>query len=200
MIFAVIAIALGCLVSMLNWASLIQSAITKKLASPVPLIGALFLGLGLSYFEKARPYVILSIIADYGTLVLIISLPRLIREFWVTRRFNLVRTCVANSQNAKYELRLYRKGVFVINVKFEPPQTANEHGAKISEFGLQGKWEEGKDVIECHQYADDRILRLIDKGDSYLAKESNYPQDRKYRYDHLNGIRFMLSSQNKIHE
>ena len=68
MIFAVLAIALGCLVSMLNWASLIQSAITKKLASPVPLIGALFLGLGLSYFEKARPYAILSIIADYPKL------------------------------------------------------------------------------------------------------------------------------------
>ena len=181
---------------MLNWASLIQSAITKRFISPVPLIGALFLGLGLYYFENSRPYAVLSIIVDYGTLALILSLPCLTREFWKTSRFNLIRTYVANSQNAKYELGLYRKGVFVINVKFEPPLTANEHGAKVSELGFQGKWEEGKDVIECREYADDRVLKLIDKGDIYLAEESNYPQDRKYRHDHLNGIRFMLCSKN----
>jgi len=60
----------------------------------------------------------------------------------------------------------------VINVKFEPPQTANEHGAKVSELGFQGKWEEGKDVIECREYADDRVFRLIDKGASTWLKRA----------------------------
>ena len=198
MIFAISAIVLGCLLSMLNWVSIIQSARAKRFVSPVPLIGALFLGLGLAYFEKTRAYAILSVVADYGTLALILALPRLTREFWETSKVNLINTYIAISQYPRYELRLYKKGVFVINVKFEPPQTANDHGAKISEFSLQGKWEGSENDIECRQYADDRVLRLVDKGDGYLAEESNYPQDRKYPYDHIDGIRFVLRSQNNV--
>lgn len=194
--FAAIAIALGCCISLANWIWFFQNLKNKdKDAHPTPpIVGASLLGLGLAYFDITRPFAILSIVVDHGTLVLIIASPYLIKEFWQTSRFKLIKSFVANSDNAKYELKLYKKGTFVITVNFEPTQIANEHGAKIIEFSLQGKWEEYDDVIECSKYADDRILRLVLKGDSWLAKEYNYPQEKLYPYDCLEGIEFATVS------
>jgi hypothetical protein len=191
---AIIAIGLGGYISLMNWVILYQSWRTKKFVSAVPIFGALFLGLGLAYFEKTRYYAFLSVIADYGTLIFIISIPSLIKMFWDVSRFNLIRTFAGNTKYTKYELKLYKKGIFVIRAEVEPPQIAEEHGAKIGEFGLQGKWEEKDNVIQLTEYYKDRSLTLIKTDNKYITKEINYPQDNMYKYDMLDGIEFILSN------
>lgn len=189
---AIIAIGLGGYISFVNWLSLYQSWKTRKFVSSVPIVGALLLGFGLAYFEKTRYYAFLCVIADYGTLVLIISTPSLIKQFWQISRFNLIQSFVGHAGHTKYELKLYKKGIFVIEAEVEPTQIANEHGAMISQFGFQGKWEEKEGSIQLTEYDNDRVLNLTKTDNEYLAGETNYPEDRKYKYDLLHGIEFML--------
>ncbi len=193
--YAIIAIGLGGIFSLSNWVGLYKSWRNKKFVSPVPIVGALLLGLGLSYFEKTRYYAFLSAFVDYGTLVLIISTPSLAKQFWEVSRFNLIQTFVGQAEHTKYELKLYRKGIFVIEADVEPPQIANEYGVKISHFGFQGKWDEKKGIIQLSRYDGDRTAKVIKTGNNYLASEDNYPEDRKYKYDLLNNIEFIAVSE-----
>ena len=186
------AILLGGLISGANWVYLYQSWRTKRFVSSIPLIGALLLLFGLCQFKMTRPYAWIAIIADYGTLVFIYSFPHLCREFWSTSRFNLIREYVGSSDTQRYNLKLYKKGIFVIRSEVDPPQPANEHGAQISSFGFQGKWNDSEDEIKLSEYAEDRILNLKKTNDKLTATELNYPQDREYKYDLLNGIEFTL--------
>ena len=191
---AIIAIGLGLVISISNWATIYLSWRTKKFVSSVPIFGALFLGLGLAFFEKTRYYALLCLIADYGTLVLIISIPRMVREEWKTCNFNLIQTFVGESKHTKYVLKLYRKGVFVIKAEVKPPQPTNEYGAQLLMFGFLGKWEDNKGSIELKGYDGNREIKLTKTNGKYLVKETNYPVDREYKYDLLNGVEFVLLS------
>ncbi len=118
---AIIAIGLGSIISLSNWATIYLSWETTKFVSSVPLFGALFLGLGLALFEKTRYYALLCPVADYGTLILIVSIPRLIKEEWETSNFNLIQTLlIGKSEHTKYVLKLYRKGIFIIQAVLKP--------------------------------------------------------------------------------
>lgn len=191
-VLAITGIVLGSIISFLNWMTLYQSWRTKKSVSPVPIFGALLLGFGLAYFERTRYYASLCVIADYGTLAMIASTPRLVREFWETSRLNLLQTFVGHTKYIEYTLKLYRKGIFVIEADVEPPQIANEYGAKISHFGFEGRWEDKDGVIQLTEYNDNRMVRMENSGDKYLASETNYPEEKEYKYDMLNGIEFVL--------
>jgi hypothetical protein len=193
-ILAILAICLGGYISLANWMMFFQNlkAKDKNFHSAIPLLGALFLGLGMAYFKSTRPFAILSVIIDYGTLVTITATPHLIGEFWKTSRFNLIKTYVGSSQYANYKLNLFKKGIFVIDVKFSSPQICNKHGAKIVEFGLQGDWKEVDGVLEFIDHYG-RIFKLISNGSNYLLKDINYPENKEYKYDCLDGIEFSLS-------
>jgi len=195
---AIIAIGLGSLIALYNWATVYLSWRTKKFVSSIPIFGALFLGLGLIFFEKTRYYALLCLVADYGTLILIASLPRLIKEECKTSNFNLIQTFAGKSKCTEYVLKLYKKGLFVIKVEVEPSQRVNGHGAKISQFGFIGKWEEDKGTIELKEYDGNRKAKLIESNGKYLVKEANYPIDRQYKYDFLDGIEFISLNKKKI--
>jgi hypothetical protein len=193
-ILAIIMIALGGFISFVNWMTLYQSWKTKKFVSSIPLFGAIFLGAGLACFQKTRNYAFLSLVADYGTLVFIISAPKLLSQFWQTSSSNLFQAFDGQSQSFKYKLNLYNNETFVIDAKAQYSQPANEYGARIEQFGLCGKWENNEGIIYLTKYDNNRVLKLIKTDDNkYIAEEINYPQDRKYKYDLMNGIMFSLS-------
>jgi hypothetical protein len=189
-IIAIIALVIGGLISSGNWSTIYQSHKDKRHVSTIPILGAIFLGIGLTYFKATRPLALLCLIADYGTLLLIISTPRLINEAWKTSRFNLVNALAGCSQYTEYKLNLYKKGIFVIRAKVNPPQATNEHGALIKEFGFERQWEQKKNVIVLSRYANNREVTLVQSNNKYISRESNYPKDRKCNYDMLDGIEF----------
>ena len=86
-----LSIIFGGYISIANWIWMYQGYRDRnKDVDPhptPPFVGAFFLGLGLSSFEPTRPYALLSIVADWGTLGFIINIPRLISIFWKESRF-----------------------------------------------------------------------------------------------------------------
>ena len=102
-------IVLGSAVSLLNWFTLVVSLRGDRFVSVVPLIGALLLGRGLGLVPQTPPFAWLAVIADYGTLVLIISLPRLAYSFWSTSRFN--RICALRTEDAGRRVRIAIRGL-----------------------------------------------------------------------------------------
>jgi len=88
---AILSILLGGYISLANWIFLYQAIRDRNKdidSHPTPpLVGAFFLGLGLYCFEITRPYFLFSIVADWGTLFLVISLPKLIYMFCKHGRF-----------------------------------------------------------------------------------------------------------------
>ena len=113
-VFAIIFIAMGGYVVVYNWASVVQSHRTGRFHSAVPLIGAVFLGAGLAMLLRTRSYALLSILVDYGTLILLYSSPKLVRQFWETSRFNLLAEYKAAAGAVTTQISLYRTGKFVI--------------------------------------------------------------------------------------
>lgn len=190
--FALLSIIFGSYICLCNWYTLYDSWRKKRFISSVPGIGAIFLGFGLFYFDKTKPYAIFSIIIDYGTLIIFISIPKLIKYFWQTSIFNLEKRFTAKNNIAAYDLKLYKSKLFILQISFEPPQICNEHGAKIISSGYEGNWQEAENSILLTDYSDDRTLELLKSGSHYTSKESNYPDDKEYCYDQLNEITFAL--------
>jgi hypothetical protein len=189
-IVALVAIVLGAAISIGNWLTIYSSWKEKRFVSAVPLLGAGLLVFGLCGFPATRRFAWLGIIADYGTLVVILSVPRLVNEFWSTSRVNLLRSFISRQSGRVIEIRLFKKGVFTVRVKFDPPVPCNPPGAFVESFGLVGSWkQEGADFV-LSGYAEDRVLRLRPEGERFLSEEANYPADNEYPYDSLAMITF----------
>jgi hypothetical protein len=189
-IVAFVAIGLGAAISVANWMTLHFSRREKRHISAVPLVGALLLAYGLCCFAATRPFAWLAIIADYGTLALVLALPTLIGEAWATSRVNLVRTFVSRQSGRVIELRLFKRAIFTIEVTFDPPVPCNPHGALISSFGLTGSWRQEGTEIVLDGYVEDRILRLRPDEDRLISEETNYPEGNQFPYDSLTMLTF----------
>ena len=190
-ILAIIAILLGGYISLMNWMMLYLSIKKKKFHSSVPFFGAIFLGSGLAYFESTRNYAVLSVIADWGTLVFFVSIPNLIKVMWETSSFNLVRKYVGKTAIAQYELYLYKFGHFTMKTNYNPNQPCGDHGAMIAKSGMGGKWQESNGVIEFKENYG-KSFSLVPKGNTFCIEEPDYPIDKKYKHDCLDGIELIL--------
>ena len=120
---------LGGLLSLANWWGIVQSKITKRFHSPVPLIGAVLLGAGMLLNPIARPYAWVAVFLDWGTLGLLISLPWLIRESWKTSRFNILYEYLGRAGMRTVHLNLFKRGIFTIRIQLSRP---------LGEAGLVG--------------------------------------------------------------
>ena len=79
-VFALVCIVFGALFSLMNWVMVIETRRTGRFHSVVPFVGAVLLGAGLALLPQTRHFAWLAILADCGTLMLIYSLPQLIRQ------------------------------------------------------------------------------------------------------------------------
>lgn len=112
---------LGGLLSFANWWSVLQSYITKRFHSSVPLFGAALLGIGMMLNPTTRPYAWSALILDYGTLAFLIASPRMIREAWNTSRFNLLCEYLGQAGMKTVHLRLFRRSIFTIRIQLHRP-------------------------------------------------------------------------------
>lgn len=81
-----------------------------------------------------RPYFWIALILDYGTFSLLLASPRLVQEFWSTSRFNLVSEYLGSGATREICLRLSRRGIFTIQLKFR--RAPDEYGlALVSRVG-----------------------------------------------------------------
>jgi hypothetical protein len=90
-----------------------------------------------------RPYAWAAVLVDYGTLTLLLALPRIIAETWSTSRYNLVEEYIGDRGIKTVHLRLFRKGVFAIEQRFR--RQAGDFG--LIEGGTIGKWERKGDRL-----------------------------------------------------
>jgi hypothetical protein len=187
-IVAYVLIAFGGLVSLLNWGTVVASWRSKRFVSAVPLVGALPLGTGLLLLPEARPFAWLALIADYGTLALIIALPWIVYQFWSTSRINLLHSFTSDAKERAVSIKLFRRQIAVISAEFDPHIPCNDHGALVQSFGLVGKWSPTETGFSISDYASGRQLLVSKQDGAYATTELNYPSDTKYKYDCLDGL------------
>src|SRR5579884_1002293 len=109
---------LGGFVAALNWFSLFQSWYTGRFHSAIPLIGGLFLCMGMLLLPATRPYAWAAVFLDYGTAICLLVPPYLVRELWRMSRFNLLEEYTGQLSNKIVHLRLFRRGIFTLNQQF----------------------------------------------------------------------------------
>ncbi|QDU20571.1 hypothetical protein [Urbifossiella limnaea] len=151
-------LALGSWVSLLNWVVLLVSWRTGKFHSAIPFVGGFCLGVGALLLPPLRPYAWAAVLLDWGTIVVVLSLPSVVQELWETSWFNLVEECVGVRGRTTVRLRLFRRGVVVINWDIARPK--GEHG--LVGMGQLGRWEQGEDRLTLRLGDDEAVLVPLD--------------------------------------
>lgn len=127
---------LGVLICTSNAWSFFISRRSGRFRSPIPFVGALFLGAGLFVLPATRPFCWAALIVDWGTLEAFRVLPRIVRELRATRAGNLEAEYQAAAGNTRVILRLYRSGVFILRLEIKRPP--GELG--LTGCGATGPW------------------------------------------------------------
>ena len=188
-VMAALALLLGLIFSILNWATIFISRRRGRYVSPVPLLGALLVSIGLLSFPSTSSFWWTSIILDYGTLMLVLALPSLAIELWSTSWINRIHEFTATREAKHVKVSLYRGRRAVITLRFSPGQPCNSHGALIESMGLTGNWTEKDKLFRINAYGEDRSLLLQPTTSGYTSTEVNYPQ-KEFDYDRLDGLHY----------
>jgi hypothetical protein len=138
----------------MNWLMLLATWCTGRYHSPVPLIGAAFLGVGALLHPALRPYAWAAVLIDAGTLAIVPALPRIVREMWETSRFNLEVEYIGRRDATTVSLRLFRRGIFTIRWEIKRPP--GEYG--LVGMGNIGTWEREADTLILRIGADHALF------------------------------------------
>jgi hypothetical protein len=145
------------------------------------------LAAGLVCIPQLRWIWWLGLLVDYGTLVTIIGLSGLCFQFWSISKFNRLHQFYSHENGREIEVNLYRRGLAVIKLKFEPPKVANIYGAKISSSSLVGDWHQSADTYEIRGLTDRGTILIKPVGEEYLCKETEYSKN-EFSHDNLDGV------------
>ncbi|WP_146370831.1 hypothetical protein [Symmachiella macrocystis] len=181
-------IVVGLVLSFANWWTLLASSRSGQFVSAIPLVPAIALGAGMVIIPQTRSFAWVAVLLDYGTLILIISLPRMCFESWCTSRHNLMITFYSSEQGRQTEIRLYRRQIAVVSVTYNPPVQCNEHGALQVSGGMVAQWEIVGNSYSLVKYDGDRELIIARHGDDYETIELHYPEGIKYDHDRLGDL------------
>ena len=180
-------IVLGSALSLANWYTLYAYLCKDRYSSVVPLLGAILLGSGMATIPRTRPFAWLAVIADYGTLVLIISLPQLVYAFWSTSIFNRFAVFRTDDAGRKIQIKLFRRGIAVIQATFNPTLPTGAGGFVVG-FSWMGTWEHAEDGYSVTGYASDRQLVILRDNGAFKTRELGYPVGREYSHDCLDSL------------
>ena len=136
LVIALLLIDFGSLISLMNWVCCYASWKSNRFHSAIPIFGAAFLALGLFTLPVTRRWTWLALIVDYGTLVLLISLPYIIKQEWGYCRFTRIATYVGSRGPVTVTLNLNRNALMVL--KFDIKLRAGEFG--LAGSGNTGTW------------------------------------------------------------
>jgi hypothetical protein len=135
-----------------------------------------------------RPYAWAGVFLDYGTLIVVLRLPRLANELWSTSRFNLLSEYVGHRGSMSACLRLFRKGRFTLVQRIDrPPGTLGFMGRS-----MPGTWQrEGNRVILLHG-AERAVLEVVQKEPKALQWTTGFPSTERNEELSLAGINLSL--------
>jgi hypothetical protein len=159
-VIAWILIIVGSVFSILNWGTLVVTHRRGRFVSAVPLVGALPLGCGLAYFPYTRPFAALAVVADYGTLILIIHLPSLGYQVWSTSQINLVHCFTSYLPDRVIRLKPYRHQIAVILVQSCAPASGENNRPGVWAVSLAGRWAVEKAGFLVDGYGPDRQVLI----------------------------------------
>lgn len=158
---------LGSMLAALNWLYLFLTWYTGRFHSAIPLIGGLFLGVGMLLLPTTRPYAWAGVLLDYGTMIAVFAVPYLINEWWSTSQFNLVEEYGGQLGNKTVNLRLFRRGIFTMEQQLHRLREERV----LMATGTIGDWQrepsrlllrrgEKMAILESSANAEPRLLRL----------------------------------------
>ncbi len=185
-LLAGIAVALGLLLSLFNWASILLSR-PEKHVSPIPLLGGVFLAVGFLGFELTRAYWWLAAVIDFGTLIALVSLPSFIYEMWSHSDRNVRHFFVSTVGDRTVEIKLFENGDGAIKISFDPPRPYGDRGHLAVSCGFGGKWVDGGDQLKLKGYAGGRELVIRRLADEYVLAET-YPKDDEPSIYAIDGV------------
>jgi hypothetical protein len=191
-ILSIIALALGGNLAIHNWYSIYASRKSNRFVTTIPFFGGALLFAGLMGFTQTRPYALLGFILDYGTLIIIYSIPTFIKETWHTSSFNLKHMFTSEDGGRKDDIRLFKNSNFTIRCIHKPLVQCDEHGALIQGYGFEGKWLELEGTFRLEGYSGERVLEIRKEETGFITIEQNYPQDKKFNYDKLGGRKLQV--------
>jgi hypothetical protein len=140
---ALVLMTLGGLIAAMNWLSIFQSWRTGRFHSAIPLIGGLFLCVGMLLLPSTRPYAWAALPLDYGTIITVFALPYLVYMFWSVSRFNLLEEYTGQLGIQTVHLRLFRRSIFILEQHIQ--RERGEYG--IMQQSLVGEWEREGDRL-----------------------------------------------------
>jgi len=187
-ILAGICLAFGGYIAVMNWYTIYASHKSGRNVSPIPLLGACFLVLGLCGFQQTKPYAWAGILVDYGTLVLMLVIPSLVWESWTTSRINLLHRFLSDFDGRRDDIRLFKRGRFTIKTEYNPPVPCNPHGALAMSQGRIGTWTHDGDVFCLVGYGESRTMKIMQKDGLFITVEMNYPDSNEFKHDRMGGL------------
>jgi hypothetical protein len=128
------------------------------------------------------------LIADYGTLVLILALPRLAYEGWSVSRFNLLHVLDNNESGRHIQIKMFRRNIAIIRGDFNPPVPCNDAGSFAVSFSWVAKWRHAQDGFSITDYGSGRELVITAENGHFKTRELHYPAGSKYKHDCLDGL------------
>jgi hypothetical protein len=153
-------IAIGAILSLLNWAALFCSLRTGRFVSGVPLVGGVCLGTGAFLLPVLRPYAGVAVLLDLGTVALLLSIPSIIRQEWATCRVNLLEEYIGQRGITTVSLRLFRRGHFTLRWEINrPPGESGTVG-----MGNVGTWEREADTLVLRIGENRSVFRPLPEG------------------------------------
>jgi hypothetical protein len=117
---------------------------------------------GAGLLPLLRPYAWAVPFLDYGTIVVVLALPFIVREVWGTSRLNLVEEYVGVRGRTTVRVRLFRRAVCVVNWDIARPP--GDHG--MVGMGRLCTWEREADRLVLRDGGDAAILVQLDDGRS----------------------------------
>jgi hypothetical protein len=152
--------AIGAILSLMNWASLLASLHAGRFISAVPLVGGVCLGTGALMLPALCPYAGVALLLDYGTMALLLGMPSMAREVWATCRINLLEEYVGRRDITTVSLRLFRRGVFTLRWDIKRPP--GECG--IVGIGHVGTWKREADTLVLRIGENRAVFRPLPEG------------------------------------
>jgi len=168
------------------------SSIRGRHRSLVPILGAVLVLVGLLLRPETRSWAWVAPFVDLGTVFLILSLPSHLRRADAVARRRLLRRFTGERRATSYDLRLYDSGIFVLEVRADPPQECRAHSYRHAGRGFTGSWSEDEGDLRLDGYADERSLIIRKHDGAYVTEESAFVPVKGCSWESLDSLKLTL--------
>src|SRR5262245_9068314 len=142
----------------LNAFIVIRNLRSEKYISSFPIVGGMAGVAGFLLTPSLRKYAWAPLLLDYGTVSVIIAIPKLIRELWQISDFNLVREYIACDDRREIRLRFHKANIFTIRIKIK--RQVGELG--LVELNTSGDWRQDGGALFLEIRADTAVFDQIE--------------------------------------